>query len=93
MLIDETPSPPGRLVRRRMGLEHSSAAGKLAALAGCPGDVCGTFAGQAIAPLLAASDQCAQQDMADKMIDAAKNTSIALTPELRKQIIAIAIEY
>jgi hypothetical protein len=29
-------------------------------------------AGQAIAPLLAASDQCAQQDMADKMIDAAK---------------------
>jgi hypothetical protein len=29
-------------------------------------------AGQAIAPLLAASDQCAQQDMADKIIDAAK---------------------
>ncbi|WAR55720.1 hypothetical protein PtB15_6B463 [Puccinia triticina] len=42
-------------------------------LAGCPGEVCGTLAGDAVQPLLAGADECAQQDMADKLIDAAKS--------------------
>ncbi|KAI7961401.1 hypothetical protein MJO28_001890 [Puccinia striiformis f. sp. tritici] len=41
-------------------------------LAGCPGEVCGTLAGDAVQPLLAGAGECAQQDMADKIIDAAK---------------------
>ncbi|POV95712.1 hypothetical protein PSHT_15518 [Puccinia striiformis] len=51
-------------------------------------------AGQAIAPLLAASDECAQQLMADKIIDAAKDlTNSIKSPDTRKQMIALAIEY
>ncbi|KAI9605042.1 hypothetical protein H4Q26_003013 [Puccinia striiformis f. sp. tritici PST-130] len=95
IIIDETPHPPGRLVRRRMSLEHACAAqSKLTTLTDCPGEICQTFAGQAIAPLLAASDECAQQLMADKIIDAAKDlTNSIKSPDTRKQMIALAIEY
>jgi hypothetical protein len=34
-------------------------------LAGCGGEICGTLAGDAVQPLLAGADECAQQDMAD----------------------------
>jgi len=34
----------------------------------CPGAVCGTLAGQAVTPLLAAQSECTQQDMADAII-------------------------
>lgn len=41
-------------------------------LAGCPGEICGTLSGDAVQPLLAGAPECAQQDMADRMIDIAK---------------------
>ena len=34
----------------------------------CPGQVCGTLAGQAITPLLAVQPECSQQDIADQII-------------------------
>ncbi|WAQ89842.1 hypothetical protein PtA15_11A534 [Puccinia triticina] len=77
-----------------MGLEHNSPISKLLQLQGCPGNICGTFAGDAIAPLLAASDECAQQDMADRIIDAAKNLSNGITSsDTRNQMIITAMAY
>lgn len=53
-------------------MEHSSHVEELAAVKDCPGEICGALAGEAIATLLAGADVCAQQKMADKIIDAAK---------------------
>lgn len=55
----------------------------------CPGQVCGTLAGQAITPLLAAQGECTQQDMADSIIDAAQQFDDAT----KQNMIQLAIEY
>ncbi|KNZ56469.1 hypothetical protein VP01_2399g3 [Puccinia sorghi] len=92
IIIGETPNPPGRLVRRRMTLEHNSGIENLASLAECPYGICATLADEAIARL-AASDGCAQQDMADKIIDAAKNPTNKISDDTRKKMIQMAIQY
>lgn len=51
---------------RRFGQEHPAVIDKLSAA--CPGGTCGTLAGAAITPLLAAQGECTQQDMADQII-------------------------
>jgi hypothetical protein len=51
---------------RRFGQEHPAVIDKLSAA--CPGQVCGTLAGGAITPLLAAQGECTQQDFADSII-------------------------
>jgi hypothetical protein len=51
---------------RRFGQEQPPAIQKIRDA--CPGAVCGTLAGQAITPLLAAQPECSQQDMADSII-------------------------
>ena len=54
------------LYPRRFGQEHPAVIDKLSAA--CDGAVCGTLAGAAITPLLAAQGECTQQDMADQII-------------------------
>ncbi|KAK0193888.1 hypothetical protein F5146DRAFT_953030 [Armillaria mellea] len=72
---------------RRFGQEHPAVIDKLSAA--CPGEVCGTLAGAAITPLLAAQPECSQQDMADQIIDAAAQFDAAT----QANMIALAIEY
>lgn len=72
---------------RRFGQENPPVISKLSAA--CPGQVCGTLAGAAITPLLAAQGECTQQDMADQIIDAAQQFDDAT----KQNMIAIAIEY
>ncbi|KAA1097857.1 hypothetical protein PGT21_021961 [Puccinia graminis f. sp. tritici] len=60
-------------------------------LAGCGGEICGTLAGDAVQPLLAGADECAQQDMADKMIDIAK--SKLQDKAVQKKLIELAKTY
>lgn len=54
------------LYPRRFGQEQPKVLQKIRDA--CPGAVCGTLAGQAVAPLLAAQPECTQQDMADAII-------------------------
>lgn len=54
------------LYPRRFGQEQPPAIQKIRDA--CPSAVCGTLAGQAITPLLAAQPECSQQDMADSII-------------------------
>jgi len=54
------------LYPRRFGQEQPNVLNKIRAA--CPGQVCGTLAGQAVTPLLAAQPECSQQDMADAII-------------------------
>ncbi|CAH7668602.1 hypothetical protein BY996DRAFT_1379567 [Phakopsora pachyrhizi] len=70
---------------------HPQVLEALHSLKGCPGEICGTLAGEAVSPLLAGANECAQQDMADKIITAAK-TEIK-DPEVSKKLISLAIEY
>ncbi|KAK0446346.1 hypothetical protein EV421DRAFT_272192 [Armillaria borealis] len=72
---------------RRFGQEHPAVIDKLSAA--CPGEVCGTLAGAAITPLLAAQPECSQQDMADQIIDAAAQFDAAT----QANMIALAVEY
>ncbi|EPQ51272.1 hypothetical protein GLOTRDRAFT_81429 [Gloeophyllum trabeum ATCC 11539] len=72
---------------RRFGQEHPAVIDKLSSA--CPGQVCGTLAGQAITPLLAAQGECTQQDMADSIIDAAQQFDDAT----KQNMIQLAIEY
>ncbi|KAK0469659.1 uncharacterized protein EV420DRAFT_55475 [Desarmillaria tabescens] len=72
---------------RRFGQEHPAVIDKLSAA--CPGQVCGTLAGAAITPLLAAQPECSQQDMADQIIDAAAQ----FDADTQANMIALAIEY
>ena len=51
---------------RRFGQELPAVLAKLSQA--CPGQVCGTLAGQAVIPLLAIQPECSQQDMADQII-------------------------
>ena len=62
----ERDDKPVFLHPRRFGQEHPAVIEKLSAA--CPGQVCGTLAGAAITPLLAAQPECSQQDMADQII-------------------------
>ena len=62
----ERDNRPVWLNPRRFGQEHPAVIEKLSAA--CPGQVCGTLAGAAITPLLAAQPECSQQDMADQII-------------------------
>ncbi|TRM65095.1 hypothetical protein BD626DRAFT_240688 [Schizophyllum amplum] len=72
---------------RRFGQEHPAVIEKLSAA--CEGGVCGTLAGQAITPLLAAQGECTQQDMADAIIDASRQFDDAT----QQNMIALAQEY
>ncbi|KAF5367372.1 hypothetical protein D9758_003733 [Tetrapyrgos nigripes] len=72
---------------RRFGQEHPAVIDKLSSA--CPGQVCGTLAGAAITPLLAAQGECTQQDMADQIIDAAQQFDDAT----KQNMINLAIEY
>lgn len=54
------------LYPRRFGQDHPLALQKIRDA--CPSAVCGTLAGQAVTPLLAAQPECSQQDMADSII-------------------------
>jgi hypothetical protein len=76
-----------RFARRRFGQENPSVIAKLGAA--CPGEVCGNLSGAAITPLLAAQPECSQQDMADDIIDAAKQFDAAT----QANMIALAKEY
>lgn len=72
---------------RRFGQEHPAVIDKLSAA--CPGEVCGTLAGAAITPLLAAQPECSQQDMADQIIDAAAQ----FDADTQANMIELAVEY
>ena len=62
----ERDNRPIYLYPRRFGQEHPQSLTDLANA--CDGAVCGNLAGQAVSTLLAAADECAQQDMADQII-------------------------
>lgn len=73
-----------QLYPRRFGQEHPAVIDKLSSA--CPGQVCGTLAGQAITPLLAAQGECTQQDLADSIIGRScerETFNIILTPVSR----------
>ncbi|KXN84706.1 hypothetical protein AN958_12133 [Leucoagaricus sp. SymC.cos] len=72
---------------RRFGQEQPAVLQKLRDA--CPGQVCGTLAGQAVTPLLAAQPECSQQDMADSIIDASRQFDEAT----QANMVAIAQEY
>ena len=48
----------------------------------CRGEVCGVLGGRSIGTLLAASPECAQQDLADEIIDASKNEDAATAAKM-----------
>lgn len=75
------------LYPRRFGQEQPAVLNKLRDA--CPGQVCGTLAGKAVTPLLAAQPECSQQDLADEIIDASKQFDAAT----QANMIAIAQEY
>jgi len=60
-------------------------------LAGCPGEICGTLSGEAVTPLLAGAPECAQQDMADKIITIAKTQ--LQDQAVRDKLISLAKQY
>ncbi|KAG0145560.1 hypothetical protein CROQUDRAFT_716034 [Cronartium quercuum f. sp. fusiforme G11] len=82
-----------KLVKRRISDTNSNpkVLSDLHNLAGCSGEICGTLAGDAVAPLLAGASECAQQDMADRIIDSAK--SQIKDSKVRAQMIQLAITY
>lgn len=55
----------------------------------CGGGVCDALADEAVAPLLAAQPECAQQDMADKIIDASRQFDAAT----QDKMVAAAVKY
>ncbi|CAE6396823.1 unnamed protein product [Rhizoctonia solani] len=63
------------LYGRRFGQEQNPAISELSSA--CQGNVCGVLAGKAVGTLLAASPECAQQDLADDIIDAARTQDAA----------------
>ncbi|KAH8118038.1 hypothetical protein DFH11DRAFT_1541287 [Phellopilus nigrolimitatus] len=72
---------------RRFGQEHPAVIDKLSSA--CSGQVCGTLAGSAISTLLGAASECAQQDQADDIIDAAAQFDNATAANM----IALAVEF
>ncbi|TFK27135.1 hypothetical protein FA15DRAFT_653798 [Coprinopsis marcescibilis] len=75
------------LYPRRFGQERPAVLDLLAQA--CPSQICGTLAGAAITPLLAAQPECSQQDFADSIIDASRQFDEAT----QANMIAIAQEY
>ncbi|KAF5327607.1 hypothetical protein D9619_004807 [Psilocybe cf. subviscida] len=75
------------LYPRRFGQEQPAVLDKIRNA--CPGQVCGTLAGQAVTPLLAAQPECSQQDLADAIIDASKQFDAAT----QTAMVAAAVEY
>ncbi|CAA7266990.1 unnamed protein product [Cyclocybe aegerita] len=75
------------LYPRRFGQEQPAVLQKIRDA--CGGAVCGTLAGQAVTPLLAAQPECSQQDMADAIIDASKQFDAATAALM----VAAAVEY
>ncbi|CAE7098835.1 unnamed protein product [Rhizoctonia solani] len=63
------------LYGRRFGQEQNPAISELSSA--CNGAICGVLAGKAVGTLLAASPECAQQDLADDIIDAAREQDAA----------------
>jgi hypothetical protein len=55
----------------------------------CAGNICGVLGGKTISTLLAASPECAQQDLADEIIDASKDQDAATAANM----VALAIEF
>ncbi|POW16582.1 hypothetical protein PSHT_06615 [Puccinia striiformis] len=74
-----------RLIPRRFGKEQLN----IQTIDGCPGEICGNFIGSIPSSLLAGADPCAAQDLADKIIDAAK-TNPKITEGARKKMIEAA---
>ena len=62
----ERDNKPVLLHPRRFGQENPEVLQRIAAA--CPGEGCGTLAGQGPGVLLAAAGECAQQDLADDII-------------------------
>ncbi|KAG9104832.1 hypothetical protein FRC06_008062 [Ceratobasidium sp. 370] len=60
---------------RRFGQENPAVVADISRA--CDGAVCGVLGGKAIGTLLAASPECAQQDLADDIIDAARKQDAA----------------
>lgn len=61
---------------RRFGQEQCGGLpGKIGAA--CAGNICGVLGGKTISTLLAASPECAQQDLADEIINASKDQDAA----------------
>ncbi|KAI0303720.1 hypothetical protein B0F90DRAFT_1626162 [Multifurca ochricompacta] len=83
----ERDGRPVFLHPRRFGQEHPPVIDKIASA--CPGAVCGTLAGGAIAPLLAAQPECSQQDFADTIVNASRKFDAAT----QANMIALAQEY
>ncbi|KAF8905103.1 hypothetical protein CPB84DRAFT_1835568 [Gymnopilus junonius] len=75
------------LYPRRFGQEQPAVLQKIRDA--CPGAVCGTLAGQAVTPLLAAQPECSQQDLADQIIDASQQFDAATAAAM----VAAAVEY
>ena len=69
----ERNNKPVYFYPRRFGEEHPAVLDQLSLA--CAGQVCGTLAGQAVSTLLADSDECAQQNMADQIIGKFKDTT------------------
>ncbi|CAE6442601.1 unnamed protein product, partial [Rhizoctonia solani] len=63
------------LYGRRFGQEQNPTISELSSA--CNGAVCGVLAGKAVGTLLAGSPECAQQDLADDIIDAAREQDAA----------------
>ncbi|KAL0954553.1 hypothetical protein HGRIS_003518 [Hohenbuehelia grisea] len=83
----ERENRPVFLYPRRFGQEQPAVLDKLRNA--CPGQFCGTLAGKAVTPLLAAQPECSQQDLADEIIDTSKQFDAAT----QANMLAIAIEY
>ncbi|KAG0140211.1 hypothetical protein CROQUDRAFT_718732 [Cronartium quercuum f. sp. fusiforme G11] len=80
---------PFSLVRRRMGVEHNPEQ-ELAKVPNCHYSVCDQLKGGISGSLLAGAPMCAAQELAEKFIDAAKNTSIPMNKETRDALIEFA---
>lgn len=65
---------------RRFGQESPAVIGQIGSA--CRGEVCGVLGGKAVGTLLAASPECAQQDLADDIIDASKNEDAATAAKM-----------
>ncbi|QRW04111.1 hypothetical protein RhiLY_03110 [Ceratobasidium sp. AG-Ba] len=68
------------LYGRRFGQESIPEAGQLGSA--CQGDVCGILGGRVPGVLLAGAGECAQQDLADDIIDAARKQDAATATKM-----------
>lgn len=66
---------------RRFGQEQCGGIGGRIGSA-CAGDICGVFGGRVPGTLLAGAAECAQQDLADDIIDASKDQDAATAAAL-----------